>query len=44
MKVKELLEQIQNLPPETEIQIEDDGGWKHKVIWLMYFKGELTIG
>ena len=44
MKVKELLKQLENLNPETEIQIEDEHGFHHKVIWFMHYKGELTIG
>ena len=44
MTVKELIKQLEKLNPQTEIQIEDDSGYHHKEIWIMPYKGELTIG
>lgn len=44
MKIKELLKAIEKIPKETEIQIEDGHGNHYKAIWIMYYKGELTIG
>lgn len=43
MKVKELSNELKNLPPETEIEI-DSGPCHHKVVWAMFFKGVLTLG
>ena len=44
MKVKELLKELEKLNPETIVQIEDEHGNHYKAIWVMYYKGELTIG
>lgn len=43
MKVKELLNELKNLPPETEIEIES-GPYHYKLVWAMFFKGVLTLG
>ena len=43
MKVKDLLKELKNLPPETEIEIES-GAYHYKLAWAMFFKGVLTLG
>lgn len=43
MKVKDLLKELENIPPETEIEIES-GPYHYKVVWAMFFKGVLTLG
>lgn len=44
MTVEQLIKELQQLPPESSVQIEDDSGYHHKIPWLMHYKGELTIG
>lgn len=43
MKVKDLLKDLEKLPPETEIEIES-GAYRYKLAWAMFFKGVLTLG
>lgn len=43
MKVKDLLKAIENIPKETEIEIES-GPYHYKTVWAMFFKGVLTLG
>lgn len=43
MKAKDLLKELENIPPETEIEIES-GPYHYKAAWVMFFKGVLTLG